>query len=711
MKLPLLISSLLVSTIFSGLAEITVTNTLDTGAGSLRAAISSAFPGETIVFAPDLAGKTILLGSQLPILKSLTIDASSLGGGIHLSGGGSTSLITLTTGTVTLRQLTLEQGAGIGGAAIYCFDAGNLTLDRCEIRDNVCTRTGSGSSGALFVLGTCTANFCSFIGNTANADGTDLADGGAVVVSTGATFTATNSTFAENQCDGKGGAIKSTGSVLLNHCTVSANQAGPSASSGGGIHWSGTLELNASVVAGNGNDDNLSTFTGLLGANNFLSGNPKLSSPAPNGGPTRTLLPLPGSLLINAAPSRPYTTAKDQRGVSRPLPYLPGYDLPPLNRNESTAGDLPDGLNPATLVLGPGTNTIQGTVGPSGGGETQDAFNLQLGQGLKITSVSVNIDNSGGTTGSIAFDSSSSAAPMSSGGLVTMNFDPPLTGSQYSGFVNVNFAVSPKAWSMVVTVVKPADANDVGAAEATWGDGVTDSPPAGFGTATDITSPVDPITAFPSNDLVSGFTSPADVINNAGGRLSVEVVRNGGLTVSPLLGKSSLIAFVVRNRVDLGSSNAFDPSSFLLLGSDDLLDFHPIASDSIPVFFSPGQGWIFYFENPTTAYRHFRVIFPSVVDEANSLNTVQAGEIELIGAPVDKSLRILNFTVNPVSKVFDLTFASEPGTAYTIQYDAALDFANPDFITPISAGQVTEFTYRVNGIQLGEGRDFLRVKK
>jgi hypothetical protein len=77
-KLPLLISSLLVSTTCLGLAsvlpKITVTNTLDTGTGSLPEPISSAFSGDTIVFAPALAGKTILPASQRAILKSLSIN-------------------------------------------------------------------------------------------------------------------------------------------------------------------------------------------------------------------------------------------------------------------------------------------------------------------------------------------------------------------------------------------------------------------------------------------------------------------------------------------------------------------------------------------------------------------------------------------------------------------------------------------------------------
>ena len=579
MKFPALITTAMACATGFGSANVVVTSSaLNAGLGSLRESIAAAQAGDTIIFAPQLAGKTIHLESPLAITRPLTIDASALSGGIRISGGASTNLITLTS-SATLRKLTLQDGASSGGTAINCLSSTvNLTLDRCELRDNVSTRSGSGSSGALFVNGTCVANSCSFIGNSANADGSSTASGGAVVVSPGASFTAINSTFAENQCDGQGAAISSSGSVELIHCTVSANEAGPAPSSGGGIHWSGSLKLSGSVVAGNANNDNLSTLIGLVSANNFLSGDPMLSSPAPNGGPTRTMLPIPGSPLIDVAPSRSYSPAADQRGVPRPEPGFPGYDLTPVNRNESTAGDLPPASNPAVLVLGPGTNTIQGSVGPTGGGETQDAFVLQLTSGLKITSVTVNLDNSGGTSGVIAFDSTSTFSPTSSGGPVTQDFDPPLTGSQYSGLVQVDFATSPKAWSMVVTVTQPSIRNDIGAVEATWGEGTASTPPEGFGTATDITSPSDTVTAFPSDELVSAFTSPAEAINNAGGRLSIETRSNGGLTVSPLLGESSLIGLVIRNRNDGANSNAFDPSSFLLFGSNDLLTFDLLAS-------------------------------------------------------------------------------------------------------------------------------------
>src|SRR4051794_33323571 len=66
---------------------LTVTNNLDSGAGSLRAEIARANSKDTIVFAPALAGKTITLTSgELDITRSLTIRGPGAGN-LSISGG------------------------------------------------------------------------------------------------------------------------------------------------------------------------------------------------------------------------------------------------------------------------------------------------------------------------------------------------------------------------------------------------------------------------------------------------------------------------------------------------------------------------------------------------------------------------------------------------------------------------------------------------
>src|SRR5262249_40581807 len=67
----------------------TVTSYMDSGAGSLRAEIAAANPGDTIIFASSTAPQTITLNSSdLVINKSLTIQGPGAGQ-LTLSGAGS----------------------------------------------------------------------------------------------------------------------------------------------------------------------------------------------------------------------------------------------------------------------------------------------------------------------------------------------------------------------------------------------------------------------------------------------------------------------------------------------------------------------------------------------------------------------------------------------------------------------------------------------
>ena len=73
-------------------ATLTVTNTNDSGAGSLRDTIVGAASGDTITFDSSLSGGTIHVASTLDLLKDVTIDGSDLATPITISGGGSARL-------------------------------------------------------------------------------------------------------------------------------------------------------------------------------------------------------------------------------------------------------------------------------------------------------------------------------------------------------------------------------------------------------------------------------------------------------------------------------------------------------------------------------------------------------------------------------------------------------------------------------------------
>jgi hypothetical protein len=89
------------------MATLTVTSNVDSGAGSLRAAIAIAQAGDTIQFDPSLANQTITLTTgQLEIDKGLIIDGANAPG-LTISGNNAYRVINVTNNIdFTLRNLT-----------------------------------------------------------------------------------------------------------------------------------------------------------------------------------------------------------------------------------------------------------------------------------------------------------------------------------------------------------------------------------------------------------------------------------------------------------------------------------------------------------------------------------------------------------------------------------------------------------------------------
>ena len=93
------------------LSTLTVTNNLDSGAGSLRAAIKAAGSGDTIVFASALKHKTITLTSgELAVTESLEIEG--LGAkNLAISGNAASRVFDISGGVaVTIAGLTIACG-------------------------------------------------------------------------------------------------------------------------------------------------------------------------------------------------------------------------------------------------------------------------------------------------------------------------------------------------------------------------------------------------------------------------------------------------------------------------------------------------------------------------------------------------------------------------------------------------------------------------
>jgi hypothetical protein len=203
--------------------------------GSLRAVLAAAANGDTINFAPALAGQTIALqGSMFPTLvvtKNVTITSNGVPG-IVISGSNAATDFTVSSGVrATIDSLTISNGlsqpSGPNGASLGggILNEGTLTISNCTIANN---RAAGGSS-----------------------------DGGGGIANLG-TLTVVNSTIAFNtlgpsaSASGNAGAgIYSTGTLTLSSCTISDNSALPGNGNGGGLDLHGTTSLVNSILSGN----------------------------------------------------------------------------------------------------------------------------------------------------------------------------------------------------------------------------------------------------------------------------------------------------------------------------------------------------------------------------------------------------------------------------------------------------------------------------
>ena len=208
------------------LSTLTVLNTLDKGAGSLRDTITNAKSGDTIVFAPSLNGQTITLTSdELTINKSLDIEGpgASL---LAISGNDANRVFDISEGnTVTIAGLTITHGraksaggngtSGAPGGGI--LNAGStLTIANDILSYNEAVNSDFGAGGGAIGNrngATLSVTGSTFIGNQAiGRDGGGVAGGGAIS-NDGATATVTGSTFAGNRAVGGNGGVATTGDL------------------------------------------------------------------------------------------------------------------------------------------------------------------------------------------------------------------------------------------------------------------------------------------------------------------------------------------------------------------------------------------------------------------------------------------------------------------------------------------------------------------
>lgn len=208
-----------------------VTNAADRGAGSLREAIAIASSGETITFAPNLAGKTITLSEELKISQNLTIDGKDAPE-VTISGDRNVRVFNLDRQgiNVTLRNLMIADGKAGGdglGGGIRTEAKTTLVVENSTLRDNISTGEGGGGIWTGYQSNTMILN-STFVGNNGTS-GTKERGGGAIAGASEGNLTVKNSTFTNNR-GSVGGAINS----LLGNLTIENSTFIDNASAGGG---------------------------------------------------------------------------------------------------------------------------------------------------------------------------------------------------------------------------------------------------------------------------------------------------------------------------------------------------------------------------------------------------------------------------------------------------------------------------------------------
>ncbi|MFM8972088.1 MAG: choice-of-anchor Q domain-containing protein [Actinomycetota bacterium] len=267
----------------AGAADLTVTSNRDAGAGTLRAALTSATanPGpDTITIRPGLGpiatftplrftanGDLVIRGN------GATLDSSEANGGLVFTGG---------RGTLTVERLTFARAdvaSPNAGALVLVGVAGDLLLSDCTFRDNLASPAPvPRARGAALIkrgTGTTLINRCSFTGNVSSGPGNTIIagailveDGPLTVVGSdisgnigsalgdsrvagaisgaGGPLTLVDSSVTSNIATGldddiaTAGVMSRTGPLTITNSTVAANELrGPVGRGAGGIYATG----------------------------------------------------------------------------------------------------------------------------------------------------------------------------------------------------------------------------------------------------------------------------------------------------------------------------------------------------------------------------------------------------------------------------------------------------------------------------------------
>jgi len=258
--------------------SILVTNTADSGAGSLRQAISDANASpdsNAINFQIGLTGTVTLLTALPDLSTSMAINgpgANQLT--VMRSMAGGTPDFRIFTipqfGTASISGLTISNGRlAVNQAGGGVSNRGTLAMTECNVYGNNLNPVNfDAGGGGLFNAGSMTLNNCNIggtapgQGNGANGGGAGISEfgtmvmtGGSIVGNAGTGISVTNSlggttlinvNISNNVVFGGGGGVGASGAVTLINCLISNNS---TVVGGGGINIEGAnlLAVNTTI--------------------------------------------------------------------------------------------------------------------------------------------------------------------------------------------------------------------------------------------------------------------------------------------------------------------------------------------------------------------------------------------------------------------------------------------------------------------------------
>jgi hypothetical protein len=326
-----------------------VTTTVDTGTGSLRAAIKAANESAGPDAIPIGVTGTINLESALPdIAEGVNIEGPGAPSLTVRRNSGSFGIFSIASGvSVSISGITISNGLASQGAGIDSLGA--LVLERVTVSGNEAVATGGAEAiaqgGGIVSIGPLTLRESTVSGNSAIAgEGTleTVAQGAGLLLS-GESSKIESSTISGNRASAGNGAsqtvaqgagIESSEILLITSSTVTGNAVQSSETAkGANLAASGITLVRDTIVSGphgaqscsqpvaSGGfniDDGLSC--GLFQPTDLSATDPGISPAlAANGGTTLTHALLPGSAAIDRGNAFGATT--DQRGMRRPSDF------------------------------------------------------------------------------------------------------------------------------------------------------------------------------------------------------------------------------------------------------------------------------------------------------------------------------------------------------------------------------------------------------